>query len=154
VRQYLKDHKYHIAQVTLDFEDYLWNAPYARCAEKNDTASIDWLKSSYMAAATEYIALGQSEARLIYGHDIRHVLLLHIGGFETVMLPQLLDTLKRQGFRFLTLPDAEKDPAYKSDPDLAVKDGGTLLEQMLVAKHLDLPAQPEKPYDKLNAICH
>ena len=154
VRQYLKDHKYHIAQVTLDFEDYLWNAPYARCAEKNDAASIEWLKSSYMAAATEYIALGQFEAKLIYGHDIRHVLLLHIGGFETVMLPQLLDTLKRQGFRFLTLPDAEKDPAYKSDPDLAVKDGGTLLEQMLVAKHLDLPAQPEKPYDKLNAICH
>ncbi len=153
VRQYLKDHKYHIAQVTLDFEDYLWNGPYARCAEKNDAASIDWLKSSYMATATEYIALGQSAATLIYGRDIRHVLLLHIGGFETVMLPQLLDSLKRQGFKFVTLPEAEKDPAYKSDPDLAMKDGGTLLDQMLQAKHLDLPPHPEKPYDKLNAIC-
>lgn len=153
VRQYLKDHKYHVAQVTLDFEDYLWNGPYARCAEKNDAASIEWLKSSYMATATEYIALGQSAAKLIYGHDIKHVMLLHIGGFETVMLPHLLDSLKRQGFTFITLPEAEKDSAYKSDPNLAMKDGGTLLDQMLQAKQLQLPPHEEKPYDKLNALC-
>ena len=153
VRQYLQDHKYHVAQVTLDFEDYLWNAPYARCVEKNDAASIDWLKSSYLATAAEYIALGQSAAKLLYGRDIKHVLLLHIGGFETVMLPQLLNSLKRQGFRLITLPEAEKDPAYKSDPNLAMKDGGTLLDQMLEAKHLDLPPHTEKPYDQLNALC-
>jgi len=153
VRQYLQDHKYQIAQVTLDFEDYLWNAPYARCAEKNDTASIEWLKSSFLATAAEYIDLGQSAAKLLYGRDIRHVLLLHIGGFETVMLPQLLNSLKRQGFQFITLPEAEKDRAYKSDPDVALKEGGTLLDQMLEAKHLDLPPHAEKPYDQLNALC-
>jgi len=153
VRQYLEDHKYHIAQVTLDFEDYLWNAPYARCAENNDAASIEWLKTSYMASAGEYIALGQSAARLLYGRDIKHVLLLHIGSFETVMLPQLLNSLKRQGFRFITLPEAEKDSAYKSDPNLAMKDGGTLLDQMLEGSHLDLPPHTEKPYDQLEALC-
>jgi peptidoglycan-N-acetylglucosamine deacetylase len=153
VRQYLQDHKYHVAQVTLDFEDYLWNAPYARCVEKNDVASIDWLQSSYLATAAEYIALGQSAAKLLYGRDIKHVLLLHIGGFETVMLPQLLNSLKRQGFRLITLPEAEKDSAYRSDPNLAMKDGGTLLDQMLEARHLDLPPHAEKPYDQLNALC-
>ncbi len=153
VRKYLKEHKYHVAQVTLDFEDYLWNGPYARCVEKNDAASIEWLKSSYMSNATEYIALGRSMARLVFGRDIKHVLLLHIGGFETVMLPQLLDSLRRQGFRFITLPDAEKDRAYKSDPDVALKEGGTLLDQMMEAKHLDFPPHNNKPYDQLNALC-
>jgi peptidoglycan-N-acetylglucosamine deacetylase len=153
VRQYLKDHKYHVAQVTLDFEDYLWNGPYARCAEKNDTASIEWLKSSYMATATEYVALDRAMAKLVYGREIKHVLLLHVGGFETVMLPQLLASLKGQGFKFITLPEAEKDPAYKSDPDLAMKDGGTLLDQMLEARHLPVPAHNEKPYAQLNALC-
>lgn len=153
VRQYLKERKYHVAQVTLDFEDYLWNGPYARCADKNDSASIEWLKSSYLATASEYVALGQSTAKLIYGRTIKHVLLLHIGGFETVMLPQLLDLLKRQGFKFITLPQAEKDPAYKSDPDVAMKDGGTLLDQMLEARHLQQPPHHEKPYEKLNATC-
>jgi peptidoglycan/xylan/chitin deacetylase (PgdA/CDA1 family) len=152
VREYLKEHKYHIAQVTLDFEDYLWNAPYARCVEKNDAASIEWLKSSYMSTAAEYIGLGRQMARLVYGRDIRHILLLHIGGFETVMLPELLDFMKKQGFRFVTLPDAEKDPAYRIDPDVALKDGGTLLDQMMEAKHITFP-QNNKPYEQLNALC-
>ena len=152
VRQYLKDHKYHVAQVTLDFEDYLWNGPYARCAEKNDTASMEWLKTSYMATAAEYIALGRQMAKLAYGRDIRHVLLLHIGAFETVMLPHLLDFMKTQGFKFVTLGEAEKDPAYKIDPDVALTDGGTLLDQMMEAKHIKFP-QNEKPYEQLNAVC-
>lgn len=153
VRQYLKDHKYHVAQVTLDFEDYLWNGPYARCAEKNDLAAIEWLKASYMATATEYIALDRQMAKLVYGRDIRHVLLLHIGGFETVMLPQLLDFLKKQNFKFVTLGEAEKDPAYKSDPNVALKEGGTLLDQMMEAKHLKFPPHTDKPYEQLNAVC-
>jgi len=152
VRQYLKDHKYHVAQVTLDFEDYLWNGPYARCMAKNDSAAIEWLKSSYMSTAAQYIALDQQMAKLVYGRDIRHVLLVHIGGFETVMLPQLLGFMKKQGFRFVTLPEAEKDPAYNIDPDMALKDGGTLLDQMMEAKHLTFPPN-QKPYDQLNAIC-
>ena len=153
VRQYLKDHKYHVAQVTLDFEDYLWNGPYARCAEENDAASIDWLKSTYMATAAEYIALDRAMAKLIYGREIKHVLLVHIGGFETVMLPQLLEYLKKQNFKFITLPEAEKDSAYKSDPNLAMKDGGTLLDQMMEARHLPVPPHNEKPYEKLDALC-
>ena len=152
VRQYLKDHKYHVAQVTLDFEDYLWNGPYARCAEKNDAGSIEWLKTSYMTTAAKYIALDRQMAKLVYGRDIRHVLLLHIGAFETVMLPQLLDFMRSQGFKFVTLGEAEKDPAYRIDPDVAMKDGGTLLDQMMEAKHIKFPPN-QKPYDQLNALC-
>ena len=152
VRQYLKEHKYHVAQVTLDFEDYLWNGPYARCVEKNDAASIEWLKSSYMATATEYIGLGRKMATLIYGRDIRHVLLLHIGAFDAVMLPRLLNFMKNEGFKFVTLGEAEKDPVYRIDPDVALKDGGTLLDQMMEAKHIKFP-QNEKPYEQLNALC-
>src|SRR5579864_2462550 len=153
VRQYLHEHKYHIAQVTLDFEDYLWNGPYARCMEKKDAASIEWLKTSYMATAAEYIALDRAMANLVYGRDIRHVLLVHIGGFETVMLPRLLDFLKKQNFRFVTLPEAEKDAAYLSDPDVALKDGGTLLDQMMESKQLEFPPHAEKPYEQLNVVC-
>jgi peptidoglycan/xylan/chitin deacetylase (PgdA/CDA1 family) len=153
VRQYLKDHKYQIAQVTLDFEDYLWNEPYARCMEKNDQASIEWLKSTYMSTAAEYIALDREMAKLVYGRDIRHVLVLHIGGFDALMLPRLLDFLNRQHFTFVTLAEAEKDPAYKSDPDVALKDGGTLLDQMMEAKHLTFPQHTDKPYAQLDAIC-
>ena len=69
------------------------------------------------------------------------------------MLAQLLDSLRRHGFRFITLPEAEKDRAYKSDPDVALKEGGTLLDQMMEARHLDFPPHNDKPYDQLDALC-
>ena len=92
-------------------------------------------------------------AKLLYGRDIKHVLLLHVGAFDAVMLPQLIDLLKQRGFKLVTLHQAEKDPAYRSDPDMGLKWGGTLLEQMIEARHLQIPPHQEKPMKELDAMC-
>src|SRR5580700_4791544 len=52
VRAYLKAHGYRIAQVTLDWEDYLWNTAYARCVAKADKKSMEWLETSYLSTAS------------------------------------------------------------------------------------------------------
>ncbi len=153
VRAYLKDHGYRVAQVTLDFEDYAWNAPYARCVAKNDQKSIEWLKSSYLDTARRYIELDQKMSKTLFGRDVKYVMLLHLGGFQTVMLPKLIDLLKQKGFRLVTLEEAESDPAYQSNPDVALKYGGTLLDQMMAAKHLAYPSASPKPMKELDALC-
>jgi peptidoglycan-N-acetylglucosamine deacetylase len=153
VRAYLKDHGYRVAQVTLDFEDYAWNAPYARCVAKNDHKSIGWLESSYLNTAQQYIELDQQMSQMLFGRDIKHVMLLHLGGFDAVMLPQLLDLLNQKGFKLVTLDEAESDPAYQSNPNAGLKHGGTLLEQMIEAQHLKYPPVPPKPIKELDALC-
>ena len=153
VRAYLKDHGYRVAQVTLDFEDYAWNAPYARCVAKSDQKSIEWLKSSYLDTARQYIELDQKMSQMVFGREVKHVMLLHLGGFQTVMLPQLIDLLKQKGFRLVTLDEAESDPAYQSNPNAALKYGGTLLEQTVEAQHLTYPPVPPKPMTELDAVC-
>src|SRR5260370_2401387 len=99
-----------------------------------------------METATQYIAFGQAAAKLLYGRDIKHVLLLHIGGFGTVMLPPLLGSLRRQGFKFITLPAAAKNPAYRNDPDFALKNSGTLIYQMTRATTPPLPPHNDRPH--------
>jgi len=153
VRKYLSDHGYKVAQVTLDFADYAWNNPYARCVAKQDTQAIEWLKSSYLSTAANDIALDRKLSAMLFGRDIKYVLLLHIGALDSVMLPELLDLFKKQGFDFVSLEEAEKDPAYQSDPDAALPHGGTFLEQLTEAKHLKYPPHPERPMDTLDAIC-
>jgi peptidoglycan-N-acetylglucosamine deacetylase len=153
VRAYLKEHGYRVAQVTLDFEDYAWNPPYARCAAKNDQKSIEWLKSSYLNTAKEYIELDQQMSQMLFGRDLKHVFLLHLGSFQTVMLPQLIELLKQKGFRFVTLDEAESDPAYQSNPNAGLKYGGTLLEQMIESHHFKYPPVPPKPMKELDALC-
>ena len=153
VRAYLKEHGYRIAQVTMDFEDYLWNGPYARCMDKKDEKSIAWLKDSYLKTAREYLTLDQEMSRQIFGRNIKHVLLMHIGAFGAVMLPDLVAQMKKDGFKFISLEEAESDPAYLSDPDSALVDGGTLLDQFFDSKKLKYPPHAEKPREELAAIC-
>jgi peptidoglycan/xylan/chitin deacetylase (PgdA/CDA1 family) len=153
VRAYLKAHKYRIAQVTLDWEDYLWNFAYARCKAKNNAKSIEWLHSSYLSTASEFLDLGREQAKLIYGHEINYVLLMHLGAYSSTILPDALDLLKKKGFKLGTLEEAESDSIYEGDPDVGLHDAGTLLDQWMQVKQIKEPAHAEKPYKELENIC-
>jgi peptidoglycan/xylan/chitin deacetylase (PgdA/CDA1 family) len=153
VRAYLQAHQYRVAQVTMDWEDYLWNTAYARCVAKSDAKSIEWLRSSYLNIASQYLDLGREMATLVYGHDINHVLLLHLGAFSSTILPDALDLLKKKGFKLVTLEEAESDQAYEGDPDAGSKYGGSLLDQWMDARQIKYPAVAQKPYEELKAVC-
>jgi peptidoglycan/xylan/chitin deacetylase (PgdA/CDA1 family) len=152
VRAYLQQNGYQIAQVSLDFEDYLWNAPYARCVAKHDDQSIEALRTSYLATAGQYIAVFRELTHTLYGRDISYLLLLHIGAFDAKMLPDLIDLFRQRGFTFTTLPEAMKDPVYREDPDMALKYGGAFQEQVAAARHIKIPPNT-KPYKELEATC-
>jgi peptidoglycan/xylan/chitin deacetylase (PgdA/CDA1 family) len=153
VRAYLQAHGYRVAQVTLDWEDYLWNSAYARCAAKNDAPSIAWLKSSYLEVESSYLDLDRELARLVYGHEINHVLLLHLSAFSSTILPDAFDLMRKKGFTFVTLQEAESDPVYEGDPDIGSPHGGTLLELWMEAKKIKFPPLMDKPYKQLKEIC-
>ena len=153
VRSYLQGHHYRIAQVTLDWEDYLWNSAYARCEAKQDEKSIAWLRSSYLNIASSYLDLGRNMAKLVYGHDINHVLLLHLGAFSSTILPDVFELMKQKGFEPVTLEEAQSDAAYAGDPDAGSQYGGTLLEQWMDARKIKYPPVMAKPYKEIKEIC-
>jgi len=153
VRGYLRDHGYRVAQVTLSFSDYAWNDAYVRCAAKQDADAILWLKQSYLENAVEYIRVGRLQERVAFGHEIPNVLLLHGMAFTTLMMPDLLDLLHKEGFRFAALAEVEQDPVYAQDPDLALPYGSTLTGQFLTARHLPFSPAKEMPTEKLGSIC-
>lgn len=141
-----------IAEVTMDFEDYLWNDPYARCSAMQDEAALQYLHDSYLATADRYIGLYRGLAKQAYGRDIRYVLLMHVGAFDAKMLPELLNLYRTRGFRFVTMQRALADKAYRIDPDIGDPDGGTLTDLLLEARHVKVAADV-KPYEKLDKLC-
>jgi len=153
IRAYLQGRSYRIAQVTLDYEDYLWNGAYARCAAKGDSKAIEQLRSSYLSVAAQYLDADREMAKTVFGREINHVLLLHLGAFSSTILPDLFDLLRQKGFTFVTLDEAQRDAIYTSDPDAPSPRGGTLLEQWLDARKLPYPQVMKKPREELAAIC-
>ena len=152
LRQWLRAHGYRVAEVTMDFEDYLWNAPYARCLAQHDGAAIQRLHDSYLQVAGEYYDVFRRASQLAYGRDLKYVLLLHVGAFDAHMLPDLLALYRSKGVHFIGMPEALADPAYQDDPDIGDAGGGTHLELLMQSRHIPFPAN-SKPYKDLDAMC-
>jgi peptidoglycan/xylan/chitin deacetylase (PgdA/CDA1 family) len=154
IRAFLASRKYRIAQTTLDWEDYLWNSAHARCWLKKDEASIQWLRDSYVTAAREFIRFQVTNSRAVFGRDINHVMLLHLGSFSSHILPDLFEVLDEENFQIVTLEEAQKDPAYDYDPDIGSPRGGTLVELGMQAKNLPWPSGgPKFDRQRLTTIC-
>jgi peptidoglycan/xylan/chitin deacetylase (PgdA/CDA1 family) len=153
VRQALRERGYRIAQVTANFDDYAYNDPYARCLAKGDAASVEWLKRSYDERAARSLDHAEAEARRLLGRDIPHVMLLHVGAFQAVMLGRLLEILEARGFALVTLEEAQSDPAYAIDPDRPAAVGTTLLQQIADAKGVALQSPPDDTFARLGALC-
>lgn len=153
VRAYLLAHGYRTAQVTLEFEDYAWNDAYCQCLARQNAAAIAWLRQNYLDTAAEFIKLGREEERIVFGREIPNVMLLHETPFTTLMLPDLLDMLRKQGFSFESLSQVESDPAYAEDPDAGLVSGGTLPEQFMDARHLPYPSAKPDPFPQITELC-
>jgi peptidoglycan-N-acetylglucosamine deacetylase len=152
IQSYLKEHGYKTAEVSLDFEDYLWNDPYARCVAKQRMDRVDALHDSYLAAADQFIDIYRSLSNRLYGQDIPYVLLLHVTAFNAKMLPDLIAQLRERGFTFIALPDALKNPAYSIDPAIGYPGGGAIEETLAAARKLPFPPAV-KPNEWLDKTC-
>ncbi len=154
VLAFLEGRGYKIAEVTISFGDYAYNAPYARCLAHKDPLGIEELKKEYLRGAADSLEYSSVLAKAVFGREIKHVMLLHIGSFETVMLPHLLELLRDRGYRLITLPEAHGDPAYAMHPDLDGKWEGSFLDQFVSARHLSVPADlTSKHLADLEAVC-
>ncbi|MBR0552523.1 polysaccharide deacetylase family protein [Stakelama marina] len=119
-RSWLGQRGYRVAAVTMSFDDYAWNAPYARCVAKRDRAAIARLEKGYLDAARAEARRVRILSYLTQGREIPYVLLMHLGAFDARMLPRLLDMYQREGFRFVPLPQAERDPFYRFATNLSL----------------------------------
>jgi peptidoglycan-N-acetylglucosamine deacetylase len=153
VRAQLRERGYRIAQVTLAYDDYLWNSAYVRCASKGDGNAIAGLRSSYLDTASQYLDVERQKINMVFGREISQVLLLHLGAFSSSILPDLFNLLHQKGFKFVTLEEAERDSAYDSDPDTASRNGGSLEDQWMDARALQYPRAPNRPYEQMEALC-
>jgi peptidoglycan-N-acetylglucosamine deacetylase len=158
VREFLQLRGYKIAQVTVDFEDWSWNDPYARCENKQDQVSLKWLRETYLQTARDQLDRAEIMMQGLFHRSVPQVLLLHIGAFDSEMLDELLTSYEKKRVKFIPLSEAISDEIYSQDPGLPGPWGSELTFQIMKARHLtlkDLGLTPYQGYpgNKLKGIC-
>jgi peptidoglycan/xylan/chitin deacetylase (PgdA/CDA1 family) len=115
---------YRIAPVTLDAWDWMYAGVYEDAKKRGDTGLEQQLAGSYLAYSDEMFAYSERLSKQTIGYEPKQILLLHANQLEADHIAELLDLMRKRGYRFVTLEDALSDQAY-SLPDTFVGEEGT-----------------------------
>jgi peptidoglycan-N-acetylglucosamine deacetylase len=115
---------YRIAPVTLDAWDWNFAGVYGDAKQHGDAALQREVVSSYLSYHAEMFAYEEKLSKDLIGYEPKQILLLHASQLEADHIGELLDMMRKRGYRFITLEDALSDSAY-SLPDTFVGEGGT-----------------------------
>jgi hypothetical protein len=77
------------------------------------------LVRSYLSYSDAVFAYAEQLSKQIMGYEPRQILLLHANQLEADHIGELLDVMRKRGYRFVSLEKALADPAY-SLPDAYV----------------------------------
>jgi peptidoglycan/xylan/chitin deacetylase (PgdA/CDA1 family) len=150
---WLREHGYTKADVSIDFDDWAWNPPWARCSEKRDEVALGELRHSYLDAALRLFERYRKLGRILAGREISHVLLLHIGAADADQMDALLSSYEAAGARWVTLEQAQADPIYAEDPGFVTPRGWTHLDRLEKARGVKLENDWWPDEKRLAEIC-
>lgn len=141
---------YQVARVSLDFSDWAYDAPYARCLARGDQRALSLLSESYLESARAQLAWANAAAASVLGRSLPQVLLLHANVATMHNLDALLTEYERAGASFITLREALRDPIYQGDYEGS---GGSVLTMASLATGKALPPALVRPLPLLELAC-
>jgi len=115
---------YRIAPVTLDAWDWMYAGVYEDARKRGDAVLQQELTRSYLSYSDEMFAYTEQLAKQTIGYEPKQILLLHANQLEADHIGDLLDVMRKRGYRFITLEDALSDQAYGL-PDTFVGEEGS-----------------------------
>jgi hypothetical protein len=118
---------------------------------KGATDAVTVLRATFLAEARAKLRWADAESRVAASRPIRHILLLHLGVLDADSVEQLLTDYERMGVRWISFDDALADPVYQDD--LRVPEGGNFLFQLVQARGLVAPPQPQPSMKLFDALC-
>ncbi|MBV9622800.1 MAG: polysaccharide deacetylase family protein [Acidobacteria bacterium] len=121
---FLVERGYRIAAVTMDAWDWMYAGVYEDARRRSDTALEQQLLGSYLSYTGEVFGYYEKLSKDLIGYEPKQVLLLHANWLEADHIGELLELLRGRGYEFVSLEDAQNDPAYAM-PDLYVGEEGT-----------------------------
>jgi peptidoglycan/xylan/chitin deacetylase (PgdA/CDA1 family) len=116
---FLKENGYQVAPVTVDNEDYAFNDVLGAALQEKNEELASRTKSAYLAYMSSAFDYYEGVSRSLFHREIPQVLLIHDSELTAECLDELLTSLERRGYRFISLDEALADPAYAT-PDLFI----------------------------------
>lgn len=119
----LAERGYRLAASTIDTSDYVFDKAYERAVSRRDGKMRRRIEDAYLVHSRQQIAYYADLNRGVLGYEPPAIMLLHLNRLNAATIDRLLQLFREAGYRFVSLADAQADPAYAAPPRVATKFG-------------------------------
>lgn len=138
VLEYLAAHHYIVAPVTIDSKDFEFNERLYKVPYRMRTTYLNKLKVSYLAYIWKQTLRAEKRAG---DQHVKQILLIHANVLNSYLLGDIIKMYKDNGYTFISLTDALKNPAPELSTTQSVsKDTSQQLTSPSPPLHQDGPA--------------
>ncbi|MEP7005166.1 MAG: polysaccharide deacetylase family protein [Sphingomonas bacterium] len=123
IEQLLAARGYQPAASTIDTSDYVFARAYERAAARKDAATRRRIEQAYLDHTRQQIEYYASLNAQVLGYQPPQILLLHLNSLNAAVIEPLLRIFESLDYRFVSLAQAQSDPAYQRPPAFATKFG-------------------------------
>jgi peptidoglycan/xylan/chitin deacetylase (PgdA/CDA1 family) len=139
VADFLTEHGYRIAPVTVDNGEWVWAFAYERVLdEQPDTparaALLERLRLGYVPYMLNKLDYYERQSQALLGYNLPHILLLHANALNGDAYAELIRGIERRGYRFVTLDEAMRDSAYTREDGYRGRYGPSWLHRWAMAE--------------------
>lgn len=113
--QFLTDHGYTVAPVTIDNSEWIYASAYERASLDSNKELIKKIGADYVNYMENVFAYYESQSQKLFGRNIKHILLIHANRLNADTFDKLSLMINKRGYKFITLDEALRDDAYKSE---------------------------------------
>jgi len=131
---FLAEHRYRVAPVTIDNDDYIFAWAYDRAAMRGDPDLMRRVAAAYVPYMEAKFAFFERNSTELFGREMRQILLIHANAINADEFDRLAQMIERRGYRFITLDRALEDPAYHSADTYVGPAGITWLHRWALTK--------------------
>jgi peptidoglycan/xylan/chitin deacetylase (PgdA/CDA1 family) len=154
---FLAERGYRIAPVTMDAWDWMYAGVYEDARRRGDTALEQKLLDSYHDYTNQVFDYYEKFSRDLIGYEPKQILLLHGNWLEADHIGELLDLLRKRGYKFITLQDALGDAAYSLPDEYVGEEGTSWIDHWAITRGhppQNTPVFPQWVIDRSNALHH
>ena len=114
VEAFLARHGYRVAPVTVNTSEWVFALAYRRAIAANASEeTLQRLRDEYVTYMQAELGYYEQRSMALLGYEIPQALLLHASELNADTCTALLSAIRNRGYRFVTLAEATRDPAYR-----------------------------------------
>jgi peptidoglycan/xylan/chitin deacetylase (PgdA/CDA1 family) len=143
IQSFLGARGYRLAPFTVEHADYIFDKIRWAAREKGDRDLEARTRGAYLAHLDTMLDFAERLSRETFGREIPQVLLIHASDLNADCLDEMLTKMERRGYRFVSLEEALKDPAFATPDEYVGPAGISWLHRWSVGLGLPMKLRDE-----------